>query len=101
MATKPLRRSKARSYRRFPAPLLPPQLAREVCLELHDNSALQKSAVKFFGLRNAFKDPTSTAARLLEQFETQNRSLFSLMDVRLTRLYEAGMCMSPWRRVML
>jgi hypothetical protein len=90
MATKPLRHSKARSYRRCLPPLLPPQLAREVCLELQDNSVLQKSAVEFFGLRSVFRDPTSTAARLLEQFETQNRPLFSLMDVQLTRLYDGS-----------
>lgn len=68
--------------------MLPPQLAREVCLELTDNSALQKSAVDFLGLQRAFKDPNSSAARLLEQFETQNHSLLSLMDVKLTRLYD-------------
>ena len=90
MAAKPLTHGKARIYRRSSPPLLPPQLAREVCLELHDNSVLQKSAVQFFGLRSAYRDPTSTAARLLEQFETQNRALFSLMDVRLTRLYDGS-----------
>ena len=90
MATKPLRRSKSRSYRRFPPPLLPPQVGHDICLELKDNSVLQKSAVQFFGLRSAYRDPNSTAARLVEQFETQNRSLFSLMDVRLSRLYDGS-----------
>src|SRR5271165_4503496 len=90
MAAKPLTHRNARIYRRSPPPLLPPQLAREVCLELQDDSVLQKSAVQFFGLRGAYRDPTSTAARLLEQFESLNRSLFSLMDVRLTRLYDGS-----------
>ncbi len=90
MATKPLSRGRKLKGRRFPPPLLPPQLAREVCLELTDNSILQKSAVEFFGLRRAFKDPSSSAARLLEQFETQNRSLFSLMDVELTHVYDGS-----------
>jgi hypothetical protein len=90
MATKLVRHGKARSYRRNPPPLLPPQFAREVCLELQDNSFLQKSAVEFFGLRSTHRDPNPTAARLLEQFETQNRPLFSLMDVRLARQYDGS-----------
>ena len=90
MAAKPVRHSKARSYRRYPPPLLAPQLTREVCLELQDNSVTQKSAVEFFGLRNTHRDPNPTAARLLEQFETQNRPLFSLMDVRLARQYDGS-----------
>jgi len=90
MATNPLRHNKARMRRRYSSPLLSPQLAREVCLELQDNSVFQKSAVDFFGLRSTHRDPNPTAARLLEQFETQNRSLFSLMDVRLARLYDGS-----------
>ncbi len=90
MAKKPVRQGKARSYRRYAPPLLPPQLAREVCLELQDNSVTQKSAVDFFGLRSTHRDPNPTAARLLEQFEVQNRPLFSLMDVRLVRQYDGS-----------
>ncbi len=81
---------KARGYRRNPSPLLPPPLARDVCLELQDNSIFQRSAVDFFGLRSTHRDPNPTAARLLDQFETQNRALFSLMDVRLARLYDGS-----------
>ena len=75
MAAKSLKRTRSQHYRGGKSPLLPPQQAREVCLELQDNSLMQKSAVEFFGLRGSAKDPSSTAARLVEQFETQNRSL--------------------------
>ncbi len=70
------------------SPLLSPPVQREICLELQDNSFSQQSAIEFFELRNVFRDAAPAAARLAEQFENQNRSLFQLMDVRFARNYD-------------
>jgi len=90
MAAESLKQGKTRGHRGGASPLLPPPQVREVCLELRDNSVMRKSAVDFFGLRGAARDPSSTAARLVEQFEAQNRTLFSLMDIRVSRLYDGS-----------
>ena len=88
MATKSLRRGK--SGRRFSRTLalVPTERAREICLELEDNSAIYRSAVEFFGLQNAFRDPIAPSAKLLEQFEARNRSLLSLMEINLTQHFD-------------
>jgi hypothetical protein len=88
MAPKPVKHGRAGRQRKHALPLLSPQPAQEICFELQDNSVTQKCAVGFFSLRSVSKDPTPAAARLAEQFEAQNRLLFSLMDVRLSRLYD-------------
>jgi 5-methylcytosine-specific restriction endonuclease McrBC regulatory subunit McrC len=90
MAPKPLKRGGQRGQRIRRLPLIPLPLARDICLELQDNSVIQKSAVEFFTLRGVSRDPTPVAARLAEQFEAQNRPLFSLMDIRLSRLYDGS-----------
>lgn len=66
-----------------------PLRAEEVCLELLDHSITQRSAVNFFGLRG-MRDPHPQAARMAEQFVRQNRSLMSMLDVRVEREYDGN-----------
>ncbi|HET9131038.1 MAG TPA: hypothetical protein VFO86_08830, partial [Terriglobia bacterium] len=57
---------------------------------LEDHSIIRPSAIDFFQLRK-HGDPQTVAARaarLAEQFITQNRSLTALLDVRLERDYD-------------
>ena len=63
--------------------------SRDVCLELQDHSVLSRSAVEFFELHSS-RDPYVQAARLAEQFEAQNRSLFSLLDVSVERVFDGN-----------
>lgn len=67
-----------------------PPHANEVCLELQDHSVLHRSAIDFFQLRKQGDPQTlaAKAARLTEQFLTQNRPLMSLLDVRVERDYD-------------
>lgn len=88
MAAKSLRGTATCAYTQAAAPLLSAVPVHDVCLELRDNSVIQQSAVEFFGLRGIFRDPNPAAARLTEQFELQNRPLFSVMDVRFDRTYD-------------
>ena len=87
MVKEPLTRRRA-SKQAARSPLLAPPVQREICLELQDNSFSQQSAIQFFGLRTIYRDAAPAAARLAEQFENHNRSLFQLMDVRFTRNYD-------------
>ncbi len=68
-------------------PLVAPKHANEVCLELEDHSTAKRSAVDFFQVRG-LRDPQTQAARLAEQFVTQNRSILSLLDVGIERDYD-------------
>lgn len=68
-------------------PLVASHPAEEICLELTDHSVTERSAVHFFRLRG-MRDPQAQAARLAEQFVTQNRALMSLLDVRIERDYD-------------
>lgn len=70
-------------------PLRAPGRSEEVCLELMDHSVTQRSAVSFFQLRG-MRDPHAQAARMAEQFVTQNRALVSLLDVRIDRDYDGN-----------
>ena len=81
------RRSRISPLRRRSIPLKDRAPEREVCLELADHSVIRHSAVRFFGLEGN-RDPHPQAARLAEQFATQNRSLFSRMDVRIESHYD-------------
>lgn len=67
-----------------------PVRANEVCLELADYSIARRSAIEFFQLRRLGDPQTlaARAARLAEQFVTQNRSLMALLDVRIDRDYD-------------
>ena len=77
------------SHRAKAVPLQAPTSSPEVCLQLDDNSLLQKSAIDFFKTRGA-NNPAAAAARLSEQFEHQNRSLLSLMNVRMVQLFDGN-----------
>ncbi|HTM12758.1 MAG TPA: hypothetical protein VL127_07590 [Bryobacteraceae bacterium] len=82
-------RSRLQRHRRT-TPLLAPAHSNEVCLELEDHSTIRPSAIDFFQLRK-LGDPQTVAARaarLAEQFITQNRSLMALLDVRVERDYD-------------
>jgi len=81
-------RQRTRHFQR-PGTLLAPPRANEVCLELEDHSIARRSAIDFFGLRG-LRDPQPQAARMAEQFVSQNRSLLSRLDVRVTRDYDGS-----------
>ena len=86
----PPRQSRRRYLRAQPIPRGEKKaVQREVCLELQDQSVVEHSAVKFFGLEGN-RDPYPQAARLAEQFAQQNRALFSLMDVRVDGQYDGN-----------
>ena len=82
---------KTQNIRRRPktVPLLAAEPAEEVCLELTDHSITERSAVHFFRLRT-MRDPHAQAARMAEQFVKQNRTLMSLLDVRIERDYDGN-----------
>jgi len=66
--------------------------SNEICLELEDHSIAKRSAIDFFQLRK-LGDPKTLAGRagrLAEQFVIQNRSLMSLLDVRIERDYDGN-----------
>jgi hypothetical protein len=71
------------------APLVAPPRANEVCLEVEDHSVSRRSAIDFFQLRQS-RDPAAQAARLAEQFITQNRSLLALLNVQINRDYDGN-----------
>jgi hypothetical protein len=71
------------------SPLVGFKPSKDVCLELEDHSAIEKSAVQFFGTKGAV-DPQSQAARLADQFVTQNRPLLELLDVSVRRDYDGS-----------
>jgi hypothetical protein len=83
-------RSRARSTRRpstARSPLNAIRPTQAICLELSDYSRVTRSAVEFFGSRNA-ADPQAQAARLAEQFTTQNLATFQLLQVDVSRDYD-------------
>lgn len=89
MVAKLVRRKQASPRRHAVASIRPVELTNDVCLELHDHSVFTRSAVEFFGLRNS-RDPYSQAAKFAEQFEAQNRLLFSLLDISLDRVFDGN-----------
>ena len=60
---------------------------RDICLELQDHTRVTKSAVAFFGSKTS-ADPAAQAARLADQFITQNAPLFQLLQVSIQRDYD-------------
>jgi hypothetical protein len=64
--------------------------SRDICLELEDHSRVTRSAVDFFGNGRASADPMGQAARLADQFITQNAPLLRLLDVRVQRDYDGA-----------
>lgn len=86
-----MRPARTRHHRRT-APLVSLPRANEVCLELEDHSTARRSAIDFFQLRR-LGDPQNVAARaarLADQFVTQNRSLMALLEVRIDRDYDGN-----------
>ncbi|MBV6430924.1 MAG: hypothetical protein IANPNBLG_01046 [Bryobacteraceae bacterium] len=71
------------------SPLVTSKPARDVCLELEDHGSIEKSAIQFFGIKGAV-DPQSQAARLADQFISQNRPLLELLDVSVRRDYDGS-----------
>jgi hypothetical protein len=61
--------------------------SKDVCLELEDHSSIEKSAAQFFGVKGGV-DPQSQAARLADQFISQNRPLLELLSVSIRRDYD-------------
>jgi hypothetical protein len=69
------------------APLQTIRPTSDICLELRDHTRVTKSAVAFFGNKTS-ADPAAQAARLADQFITQNGSLFRLLQVSIQRDYD-------------
>ena len=74
-----------RAGRRTPLQTIRP--THDICLELQDHTRVTKSAVAFFGSK-ASADPAAQAARLADQFITQNAPLFQLLQVSIQRDYD-------------
>ncbi|MGO8817254.1 MAG: 5-methylcytosine restriction system specificity protein McrC [Terriglobia bacterium] len=60
---------------------------RDICLELQDYTTVRKPAAELFEL-HASADPQAQAARLADQFITQNRLLLDLLQVSVRRDYD-------------
>jgi McrBC 5-methylcytosine restriction system component len=86
-----MRRTRSR-HRPRPTPLVAPERANAICLEVEDHSISRRSAIDFFQLRRLGDPQTlaARAARLTEQFVVQNRSLLALLDVRIDRDYDGS-----------
>lgn len=69
------------------SPLVPHDVARQVCLEATDHSVVRCSAVDFFQLPKS-RESQPQAARLAEQFVSENRRLCNALDVTLERDYD-------------
>jgi 5-methylcytosine-specific restriction endonuclease McrBC regulatory subunit McrC len=82
-------RQRSRFYHHSGArtPLQPPKLTPDICLELQDHTRITRSAVAFFG-SSASGDPAAQAARLADQFISQNAAFFQLLDVSVQRDYD-------------
>ncbi len=83
---------KANARRAFPhhgvrTPLGAIKPTRDICLELQDQTRITKSAVAFFESK-ASADPAAQAARLADQFITQNAPLLRLLQVSIQRDYD-------------
>src|ERR1700723_2696192 len=61
--------------------------SNDICLELRDHTRVTKSAIAFFGSKTS-ADPAAQAARLADQFITQNAPLFQLLQVSIQRDYD-------------
>jgi hypothetical protein len=60
---------------------------RDICLELQDYTTVRKPAAELFAM-SASRDPQAQAARLADQFITQNRALLDLLQVKVRRDYD-------------
>jgi hypothetical protein len=69
--------------------LTPVSPGQEVCLVLTDNSLVVKPIAAFFNLPTN-GDTKAQAARLTDQFLTQNRAIFELLQVTVRRDYDGS-----------
>jgi hypothetical protein len=60
-----------------------------ICLELADHSTIVRPAAELFNLRDS-RNPQAQAARLIDQFLTQNRAVFELLQVSVRRDYDGS-----------
>src|ERR1035438_9490698 len=60
-----------------------------ICLELADHSTIVRPAAELFNLRDS-RNPQTQAARLTDQFLTQNRAVFELLQVSVRRDYDGS-----------
>ena len=70
-------------------PIQPIKPTRDICLELRDHSRVTKSAIALFGSKVS-ADPAPQAARLAEQFITQNEPLLQLLNVAIQRDFDGS-----------
>jgi hypothetical protein len=63
------------------------RMSANVCLELQDHSLRRYAAIDFFQTHNA-RDPLVQAARLTEQFATQNRALAARLDSQIEHEFD-------------
>jgi len=83
-----IRRARGPAQRsRHDSPIIAIKPANNVCLELEDYSQVTKSAVSLFNCKDS-PDPAGQAARLTEQFITQNIPVFQLLEVTIHRDYD-------------
>ncbi len=87
MAADARRRLNLRSRFVNRSPLVPLARTSDICLELEDYSRSTKSAIVLFASKFS-PDPASQAARLADQFLTQNALLFQLLEVQIQRDYD-------------
>lgn len=78
-----------RARLRSTTPLAPAAPLSEVCLEIQDHSTTEHSAVDFFKLRRV-SDPQTQAARLADQFISQNRPLLNQLSVTIHQAYDGS-----------
>lgn len=72
-------------------PLLQNRINNEICLELADNSVVQKSAIDFFQLQKVDRRTVGSQAALrAEQFINANRRLSATLDVTISRDYDGN-----------
>src|SRR5215472_14361936 len=90
MAREPMKakaRRRAAHHRAIGTPLQTIKPTRDICLELQDHTRVTKSAIAFFGSK-ASADPAAQAARLADQFITQNAPVFQLLQISVQRDYD-------------
>lgn len=78
---------KSRTNLHARSPLLGVRPTNDICLKLVDHTIQIRSATELFAVRGS-ADPQSQAARLSDQFITQNRVFLELLQVKMHRDYD-------------
>jgi hypothetical protein len=85
--------NRGRHWRRGPSrlrsPLVGLKRTQNICLELQDHSFVKRSAVDLFQIKGS-SDPQAQAARLADQFITQNRPFLEALHVCIRRDYDGS-----------